>query len=82
MRDRSDAEVEARLPRAAAPNLVVMGSKYSDFPDPGAEARWIAERLRGEVQIVDGAGHYPQTEMPDETASVILEFLQRNRHGA
>ena len=72
---RSDAAIEARLPRVSAPALVLMGSKDPDFGDPVAEAEWIAGQLRGRAHVVDGAGHYPQTEMPDVTAPLLLEFL-------
>lgn len=79
---RDDAAIEARLPKVNTPSLVLMGSKDPDFPDPTAEAQWIAAQLRGEAQVVDGAGHYPQTEMPDVTASLILEFLKGQQRGA
>ena len=62
---RSDAEIEARLPPVQAPSLVLMGTKDPDFPDPAAEARWVAEQLRGEARMIEGAGHYPQTEVPE-----------------
>jgi pimeloyl-ACP methyl ester carboxylesterase len=70
---------EERLDRVQAPTLVVMGTRDSDFPDPGAEAKYIAERTKGTVAMIEGAGHYPQTEMPETTGPVILEFLQKVR---
>ena len=63
---------EARTPSVTAPAVVVMGTKDPDFPDPAAEARLIAGRLRGEVVMIEGAGHYPQAEFPAETAAAIL----------
>jgi pimeloyl-ACP methyl ester carboxylesterase len=75
MADRSDAEVEARLPDVAAPTLVLMGGADPDFADPGAEARWIAERTGGEAVVLDGLGHYPQAEDPEATAEALLAFL-------
>lgn len=73
------AESEARLGRVRAPALVIMGTKDPDFKDPAGEARLVAARLTSaasvEVRIIDGAGHYPQTEMPDETAPELLSFL-------
>ena len=38
---------EARLADVTAPVLVVMGEQDPDFPDPRAEADWIAAALRG-----------------------------------
>lgn len=64
-----------RLPSVKAPTLVVMGTKDPDFPDPVAEGEYGAEKLRGKLALVEDAGHYPQTEMPEKTASLILEFL-------
>jgi pimeloyl-ACP methyl ester carboxylesterase len=71
----SKAAVDRRLAEVKAPVLVVMGSKDPDFPDPAAEAQLVAERLRGTVALIDGAGHYPHAEMPEQTAAQILPFF-------
>ena len=75
----SKADVEPRLAEVTAPALIMMGTKDPDFPDPAAEARLVAERLRGEVALVEGAGHYPHAEVPDVAAPLILDFLDRHR---
>jgi pimeloyl-ACP methyl ester carboxylesterase len=62
----------ARFPEVSIPALVIMGTLDPDFPAPRDEADLIAERLHGQVVMVDGAGHYPQTEYPAETATAIL----------
>jgi pimeloyl-ACP methyl ester carboxylesterase len=68
----------ARLPDVRCPALVVMGTADPDFPDPAAEARWIAQQLAGsEVVLLPGCGHYPIAEAPDATAKAVLPFLQR-----
>ena len=74
----SRADSAARLPRVQCPTLVVMGSKDSDFPDPAAEARWIADNLGGPatIEMIDGAGHYPHADTPDTTAALITTFLK------
>jgi pimeloyl-ACP methyl ester carboxylesterase len=66
------AVCEARTASVTTPALVIMGTKDPDFPDPAAEARLIAARLRGDVVMIEGAGHYPQAEYPAETAAAIL----------
>jgi len=71
------APVEARLDDVRAPVLVVMGERDPDFADPAAEARWIAERLHGEVLLVPGAGHYPQVEEPDAVNPALVSFARR-----
>jgi len=64
-----------RLERVTAPTLVMMGAKDPDFADPAEEGTYIAEKTGGKLEMIDGAGHYPQTEMPEKTASILIEFL-------
>lgn len=71
--DRHD--VGARLSRIDAPTLVVMGTRDGDFKDPEAEARRVAEQVKGRYEMIEGSGHYPFTEFPEATAPVILNFL-------
>lgn len=66
---------EARLADVKASTLVVMGDKDPDFPDPKAEAAWIAEALHGEIVMVPEAGHYPQSQQPDITTDAVLGLL-------
>jgi pimeloyl-ACP methyl ester carboxylesterase len=67
---------EARLGDVTAPALVVMGEQDPDFPDPRAEADWIARALRAQVDMVPEAGHYPQSQRPDITTGAVLRFLE------
>ena len=67
---------EARLADVTAPALVVMGEQDPDFPDPRAEADWIACALRAHVVMVPEAGHYPQSQRPDITTGAVLRFLE------
>lgn len=78
----SEPDIAQRLGEVKTPALVVMGSKDPDFADPADEARRLAEGLRGEVLMIDGAGHYPHSEMPEATSEPILAFLERVRRGA
>jgi pimeloyl-ACP methyl ester carboxylesterase len=64
------------LPRVKAPTLVIMGTKDPDFPDPVAEGKAVAGQTHGRVEYIQGAGHYPQTEMPEKTAPLVIDFLQ------
>ena len=73
---------EARLGDIAAPTLVVMGDQDPDFPDPAAEAGWIAAALSAEVVMVPDAGHYPQSQQPEITARAIVAFLSSVHRGA
>lgn len=78
----SDEAIEARLPRVSAPVLVVMGSADPDFPDAAEEARIIADVTHGTAIVVDGAGHYPHVERPDEVHAAIASFLATLTPGA
>ena len=72
----SHAPAAARLAEVEAPTLVVMGEQDPDFPNPRAEADWIAQTLRGQVVMVPDAGHYPQSQRPDVTTDAVLRFLE------
>jgi hypothetical protein len=37
--------------------------------------KYIAQATGGELRLVEGAGHYPQTEVPDKAIPMILDFL-------
>jgi pimeloyl-ACP methyl ester carboxylesterase len=78
----SHAPVEARLNEVRARALVVMGDRDPDFPDPGAEAALVADRLGGRVLMVPGAGHYPQAEFPEIVAPAVLEFIRSEARDA
>jgi pimeloyl-ACP methyl ester carboxylesterase len=64
------------LARVSTAVLVVMGSKDPDFPDQQAEAEMIADRLGGYAVLIPDAGHYPQSEFPELTSPVVLEFAR------
>lgn len=71
----SHAPVEARLAEVSAPTLVVMGEQDPDFPDPKAEADWIAATVHGTVVMVSEAGHYVQSQQPGPVTDAIISFL-------
>jgi pimeloyl-ACP methyl ester carboxylesterase len=73
----SHVPAEARIGDVRAPTLVVMGTADPDFPDPAAEARWIAERLDADVVMVPGAGHYPHTEYPEVVNPPLVRFCEQ-----
>ncbi|MGW2307369.1 alpha/beta fold hydrolase [Actinomadura luteofluorescens] len=70
----SHAEAEARLDRVQAPTLVIMGTGDIDWPDPAAEAEWVGQRLNGQVVLLDGAGHHPHVEFPEQIAEAVTTF--------
>lgn len=69
------ADTAAILPQNKVPTLIVMGTRDPDFVDATAEAASLADILRAESLIVDGAGHYPHAEVPDQVAPTVLSFI-------
>jgi pimeloyl-ACP methyl ester carboxylesterase len=73
----SHAPAEQRLDEVAGrPAMVVMGEKDPDFPDAPAEGRWVADRLRAELLLVPGAGHYPHVETPEVVTPAVVRFCR------
>lgn len=70
-----------RLSKVKQTALVLMGSKDPDFKNPEAEAKRVAEALRGDFKMIENAGHYPHAEMPEATAPLMISFLHSLRKG-
>ena len=71
----SKADTEAILPHTKVRALVVMGTRDPDFADAKEEAKWLAAQLAADTLIIEGAGHYPHTEMPELVAKKLLPFV-------
>ncbi|WP_219465010.1 alpha/beta fold hydrolase [Nonomuraea rhizosphaerae] len=75
------ADAGAVLGRIPCPALVVMGTLDPDWAAPEAEADGIVAAMpegRGRVVMIDGAGHYPHAQYPDEVAAAVLPFLKES----
>jgi len=69
-----DKGLDRRIHRVQAPVLLVWGQQDGLVPPVYADE--FASRLRqAEVALVDGAGHIPQLEQPDEVRERVLAFL-------
>lgn len=69
----------AQLGNVRCPVLVVMGTHDPDWADPRAEGSAIVEALPsglGRLEMIDGAGHYPHDQYPDEVVSLMLAFFR------
>ena len=64
-----------KLPRVAAPTLVVRGSR-----DPIAPQPWVEEMVRrlphGRLVVIPGAAHVANYTAPDELAAVVRAFVR------
>ncbi len=70
----------AQLPNVTCPVLIVQGSLDPDWADPRAEGEKIMADLPaglGELVVLEGAGHYPHAQMPDEVLALTLPFLAK-----
>src|SRR5450631_2762489 len=76
----SPSDAAAQLPNVACPVLVIEGSLDPDWADPRAEGEKIIADLAtglGELVIIEGAGHYPHAQTPDELLALALPFLAK-----
>ncbi|MFJ9341954.1 alpha/beta fold hydrolase [Streptomyces sp. NPDC101733] len=70
----------AQLPHVTCPVLIIQGSLDPDWADPRAEGEKIIADLPtglGELVVIEGAGHYPHAQTPDEVLALALPFLAR-----
>ena len=65
---------EDEMRRIGIPTLVVWGSDDAVFPIENAE-RLHADIEGAQVRIIEGTGHLPQIENPDEFLSAVVPFL-------
>jgi pimeloyl-ACP methyl ester carboxylesterase len=73
----------AELPNVHCPALIVMGSLDPDWPDAEAEAKGIVAAMPdgvGRYVMIEGAGHYPHAQYPEEVLAALLPFLKDNAH--
>ncbi|MFB9839700.1 alpha/beta fold hydrolase [Actinoallomurus acaciae] len=73
------ADAGEQLGNVRCPVLVVMGTLDPDWADPHAEGSAIVDALPsglGRLETIEGAGHYPHDQFPDQVASLMLAFLQ------
>lgn len=76
----SPADAGAQLAEVTCPVLVIEGSLDPDWADPRAEGEKILAALPhgvGELVVLDGVGHYPHVQAPDEVLELTLPFLGR-----
>ena len=72
---RLPGSFEALARRVRAPTLVLWGGE--DRWIPVAQAwRFKAAIPGAAVIVIDGCGHVPQEERPEETAALVLDFIR------
>lgn len=81
MGQSSPVDAGAQLGNVRCPALIVEGSLDPDWVDPRAEGEAIVAAMPaglGQLEMIEGAGHYPHVQYPDEVVSLLLKFLQAN----
>ena len=72
------SDAGAQLPNVTCPVLVIEGDADPDWANPRAEGEKIIADLptgRGELVVLDGVGHYPHAQVPDQVLDLALPFL-------
>jgi pimeloyl-ACP methyl ester carboxylesterase len=75
------SDAAAQLGRIRCHALVFMGTLDPDWPDPKAEGDRIVAGMPaglGQLVMVNGAGHYPHTQFPDQVLAALLPFLKEH----
>ncbi len=75
----------AQLENVTCPVLVIEGSADPYWADPRAEGERIIADLPhglGELIVLDGVGHYPHAQAPDEVLALALPFLAKTTEHA
>ncbi|MBD8608680.1 alpha/beta hydrolase [Aeromicrobium sp. CFBP 8757] len=78
MGNASPADAGEQLANVRCPVLVVQGSADPDWAAPLAEGEAVVAELPdglGQLDVIDGAGHYPHVQYPAEVAASMLTFL-------
>jgi 3-oxoadipate enol-lactonase len=70
-----ESSAEARIAEIEAPTLVVVGDR--DRPELIALAERLVQELPdARLETIEGAGHLPSIERPEELNRLLLDFLQ------
>jgi pimeloyl-ACP methyl ester carboxylesterase len=73
------ADAGAQLPNVRCPVLIVEGTLDPDWADPEAEGQAIVDALPaglGRLAMIEGAGHYPHTQFPEQVVALILSVAR------
>lgn len=78
MTKTTPADAGAQLANVQCPVLIIEGSADPDWANPRAEGERILADLPaalGQLAVIEGAGHYPHAETPNELVALLLPFL-------
>ncbi|XVV12684.1 alpha/beta fold hydrolase [Actinoplanes sp. CA-131856] len=79
MGQSTPADAGAQLANVKAPALIIEGTLDPDWADPRAEGEAIVAAMpHARLAMIEGAGHYPHTQFPDEVVALMLPFLREH----
>ena len=64
-----------RLFKVALSTQLWTAAQRDGGADAEVEARWLTQRLKGELLLVQGAGHYPHLECAEQVAPRLVAFI-------
>jgi len=70
----NEQPLSQRVQAAAIPLLVIFGTEDQLYDDPREAANAYNSVQGARIEMIEGAGHSPNVEKPDETARLILDF--------
>jgi pimeloyl-ACP methyl ester carboxylesterase len=79
MAKSAPTDAGAQLGNVRCPVLIVEGTLDPDWADPRQEGEAILAALPaglGRLEMIEGAGHYPHVQYPDEVVELVTAFLQ------
>lgn len=74
----SPVDAGEQLGNVTCPVLIVQGTLDPDWASPQAEGEAIVADLPtglGRLELIEGAGHYPHVQFPQQTLTAVLTFL-------
>jgi pimeloyl-ACP methyl ester carboxylesterase len=77
---QSAADAGAQLANVRCPVLVIEGTLDPDWADPRVEGEKIIADLPaglGELAMIEGAGHYPHAQTPEQVLALAVPFLAK-----
>lgn len=83
MGQTAPTDAGAQLGNIRCPALIVQGSLDPDWADPRAEGEAIVAAMPAglaRLEVIEGTGHYPHVQRPDEVVALVLAFLRETAH--
>ena len=69
--------LDGEISQIKVPTLIFLGSADPDFKDAGAEAQRVQGMIpQATIKILEGVGHYPQREVPEQVIPVVTDWLK------